>query len=283
MSIIKEAFTPHEELTFALESLTSVMSAALDGVASIPDKLTETFPHLLRGFSGNEDLSKLPVIIPTTKEEAKFLEHTKKISYLEMRELKAYVPEGLAVTYLSYLTALKPVVAHLRRIVPDVLDPYAIFLATLVSNKNSALATGNSGFDHTTLAEKRHAAYGVISECFSDTNHVSETKIGSVVERNSDWVAVFNEIKNLVTEIKSVNRNTVMLLIDQCEDYLEIIYQNLKDHKLDAMTAEVALTLSQGAMSVACECEHFSVVYYRLLALEATIGATVNKVNSVLE
>ncbi len=282
MPIVQEVFTPQEDLIYAAESLTSVMTAALDGIANIPSKLTETFPNILRGFSGNEDISKLPVLVPTTKEEAKFLEHTKAISYLEMRELKAFVPEGLDVTYLEYLKALKPVVAQLQRIIPDVLNPYAHFLANLVSNKNAALATGNSGFDHTALADKRQAAYAAISDCFSDSHHKSEVTIGDVVERNADWVIVFNEVKALLTELRTVNRDTVMTLCRQCEDYLEIIYNNLKERKLDAITSEVALTLSQGALSTACEIEHFSVIYYRVLALEGTIAASVNKVNDIL-
>lgn len=283
MYILKESFTPQEELTFALESLTSVMTAALDGIANIPAKLTDTFPNLLRGFSGTEDLTALPELVPTTKEEARFIEHTKKISYLEMRELKAYVPEGLVVSYLEYLKELKPVVGQLQRIIPDVLNPYATFLAHLVSNKNAALATGNAGFDHNGLSEKRKAAYAAISECFSASNTGSETTVESVVDRNADWLVVFSEVKTLITELKTVNRNTIKTLIKQCEDYLEIIYCNLKEQKLEDITSEVALSLSQGAMSVACEIEHFSVIYYRVLSLEGTIAATVNKINSVLE
>ena len=282
MSIIKEIYTPQEELTFALESLTSVMTAALDGVANIPAKLMESFPNLLRGFSCNEDLSKLPQLLVTTKEEGKFLEHIKHISYLELRELKAYVPEGLVVTYLDYITALKPVVAQLQRIIPDVLDPYAHFLAILVSNPKEALAT-NTGLDHALMDLKRKEAYAAISACFSESHHLSETNVSAVIERNADWHIIFNELNVLLTGLKTVNRNAITILSKQCEDYLEIIYQNLKEHKLEALTAEVARSISHGALSVACEIEHWSVIYYRLLALEAMVAATVSKINSILD
>ena len=283
MSIIQEVFTPEEDLTYAAESIGKAMLASLDDLSSITVKLKEFIPSIVRGFSNGEDITKLPDFAKVTREEQVFLEHLKKINYLEMRELKAYVPAGLEVSYIEYIEALKPVVASLQRIVADVLNPYAHFLAGVVSDKRAALATDFFSFNHKEIETKRKEAYASISKCFSSTNNQETTTIAKVVGRNSDWPDIFKEVKALTTALKSVNRSTVMHLTKQCEDYLSIIHDNLHSNKLDKVTPEVANTLAQGAYQVASELEHFSIVYYRVLSLEGCISNTVDKVNSVLE
>lgn len=275
-------YTPMEDLTYAQESLAEVMTLGLDTAGLMKDKLIDAFPFVLQGFKANEDLSGLPKFKELTNKQAEFTKHINAVSYAELRELRAIVPEGLVGTYLEYLEVLTPAVEHLREIIPKVLNPYTVFLAHLVSNKAVALSADSHAIHYDRLEHDREATYKAIGALFSNTSHETNSKVGNVVARNADWVYIFTQVKKLSGDLQGIKTANVMELTKQCEDYLEIIYNNLKNGVYEDISPETAKALARGAYQTASEIEYLSIIYYRVLALEASINSTVEKINDIL-
>lgn len=282
MKTISFTYTPEEELVYAQESITSMMTAMLDTVNETRQRLINALPGLKRGFAGNTDLTALHGFAGMTSDQAALLKNLRHVTYGEIRNVNATVPEGMTSTYLTYLQALKPAVEHLRDIVPNVVMPYTVFLAHLVSNKSAALSTNGGGIDYDKLERARDASYAALGACFSKGTHVRST-VGEVVERNADWVQVLKETKELSDIIGQIKRDRVRELTRQCEDYLEAIYQNLQSGSIEEIAPEAARSLARGAYQVASELTYFSVVYYRVLTLTAAVDRSVGELNYVLK
>jgi hypothetical protein len=271
-------YTPTENFKFAQESLASTM----DDLGMLKNKLMQVFPTIISAFKANDDFQDLPSFKTLTKEQAAFVKHLNSISYSDVRELRAYVPEGLDTTYIEYMTALKPAVIHLRDIVANVLNPYCTYLAELMSNKTSLLSIDPKTALHDDLEKKREALFKEINACFSKDNFSNETKISKVAISNNQWHSIFENIKFLTDTLRAVDKSKVKQLTSQCEDYLEIIYANLKNDKEENTTPEVANALAKGAYQIACDLEFFSIVYYKVLVLETAINNTIEKTNETL-
>lgn len=282
MKTLDLAYTPEEDLVYAQESIASALALGLDGFTMVRDKLKECFPSILRGFNANEDLTKLPKFEDLSRKEKEFLKEIEGLNYTQLREYKAYVPEGLTGTYLEYATALRQSVEHLKYIVPNVLMPYLTFLGHIVSDKKARIATTDNSKFYDNLDKDRQASYKAQAQFFSDKHHNAESKVGKVIARNSDWPEVFALMKHLVTDLKMADRDKIKNVVKQCSDYLEIIYTYLNGEEMTNVSPEVSQALARGAFTIAQELEYFSIIYYRVLALESSIDRTTNKIQEII-
>lgn len=283
MKTISFTYTPEEELVYAVESLASMLTSTLDAVNQTRVRLIAALPGLKRGFSGNTDLTtlgKFAAGIPA--HQTVLLKNIAHVTYGEIRNIGVTVPEGMIGTYLNFLKALRPAVEHIRDIVPDVVMPYTVFLASLVSNKSAALSTKGGGIDFNKMERERNASYAALGACFNKTTNV-RSSMGEVIERNSDWALVLKETKELSDIINQIKREQVREFTRQCEDYLDAIYHNLQNGAIEEVSPEAANALALGAYQVASELTYFSVVYYRTLSLASAINHSVDQLNYVLE
>ena len=270
---------PKEGLQIAQESISDAFKEGLDNFTNL---LKVQLPNIIRGIRESDDLNKLPGFNKITREEVKFLKLLNSVSYNELKELKAFVPEGLNVKLIQYLDAIEPSVNYLTRLLPDVVEPYAKELTYLACNPIKALDTNSNKEKYLKQDKNRALQLKAITDCFSNKHYDTKICIGNLVDRNADWVTIFNRVRDITNKIKMINRKEISLLVTQCEQDLELIYQYIKSGKYNYITPEVANNIATGAWHIASELEYCSVVYFKVLGLESSIEQTINKVNEVL-
>jgi hypothetical protein len=276
-------YTPREQLCIAQEGIGDLIAAGTLAAQNVKEKLMEVFPTLLSGFSGRDKLEKIPDATMYGKERKDFLKHVAHTSYADTRELRAYVPEGLSVGYLDYGKTLLTASEHLKGIVGNTVNPFALFLTHLIGSQGKVLSATSHAIEHNRVETNRSEIYKSLNSCFANSKYEVETTIGSVVHRNSDWDEIFKDLDATLKNLQGIDRDKIRELTKQCDASMEILFKLLGEGNLDGITAEVGEDLTRGAFQVAQELELLSIVYYRALAYDQAIVRTVAKVNEILE
>lgn len=251
-------------------------------LAPATDFLKKVMPGLVNSFSGTVDAVKLPDIAPLKKDQTKFLKVLKDVPFSEIGELRAYSPEGMSKLYLEYFEVLLPVTTYLKTIQSEVIQPYTLFLAQLVSDKLATISTNNKKQEYIKLEEQREQIYKDFSKMYEKDSYKAETIVKCVVERNQDWLAVFSKLNECTNNIQSIDKELLKRQIQQCVDYLAIIQDNLEKDTMVNTSKEVAARLSNGAYQIAKTAELYSTTYYRVLALNGSIENTIEHILKVV-
>lgn len=271
---MKINMAPIEDLKYARDQL------ALEFFSTAPatNFLKSLMPGIINAFSSADHTPDLPVLTPLSKDQSKFNTVLKDIPFTEIGELRAYTPEGMNKKYLEYLAILLPVTANFKKIQNEVMQPYTLFLAQLVSDKNASISTNSKKTEYDKMEKTRDAIYSEFSKCYDKDSYKAETIVKRVVDRNADWLPVFNMINECIMNVKAVDRELLKRQVHQCVDYLDIIKDNLDKEQMANTSREAAAYLSNGAYNVAKELEALSTTYYRVLALNGSIENTVNHI-----
>lgn len=248
-------------------------------------KLLEFFqglmPSVINAFKG-VDTSKIPKMPSLTSTESSFVALIDRHSYGEMREFKAHCPEGMAVTYLQYLDGMLHAVEHVLEFVPNILNPYLIFLAHLTSARNAVMSSEDRSAWHKELQAKREALEEAFRKSLANKNVRTETKLGNVIERNSDWAEVFQKCAVLRSKLDGVKIDNISKLVTQAEECLEIIYKNASNGHMQSASPEVLQRIADGAFQISAELEFVSVTYYRALVITQAVKDTTESITKVL-
>ena len=275
-------YTPEEHRTIAQEGIQELIAAGANAAHQVKQKLLEVFPSMLQGFSGREKLAKLPEFITSNQAKAEFVKHLQTTHYAELKELRAFTPEGLSVTYLQYAKTMLAASTHLKTIVPDTINPYVLYLAHLMSNKGKILSTESHAIEYDRLEHNRTELYASLNTCYTAGKYEVETVVGKVVENNAQWMEVFNTLDTVMVNLRTIDREKVRELTKQCDEYMAILFNLLREGKMDQITPEVGETLTRGCFAVAQELELLSIVYYRAIAFDAAVERTLVKLNEIL-
>ena len=278
---MKFTSTPLEDLQLASESISESIAMGLGSISHFTDKLAQWLPDIMRGLRGHEPLDRLPAMMPFTGPQKAFLALISQHSYLELREIKAFVPEGLDKPFLDYVILLHAAVQHCSRFYTDTLVPYTTFLAHLVSSPDALRSLNDQGVKNAQLAAQREGFYSHRRSLFG-TQPVGRQRVAQVVERNADWSQVLNGTNSVVTQMSQIKRSAIDEQLRQANDYLDILHSKLQKGELPA-NPEVCKALADGAYQVGAELEFFSVTYYWVLALQGSLNNTMEEVQRVIK
>jgi hypothetical protein len=277
IQIVKQQVTAMEELAYCKSRL-SVEFMSLEPATNV---LKSLVPGIISAFKGSETVVVLPEIIKLNKDQKKFLKVLEAIPYSEVGELKAYVPEGMNCTYLEYLALLLPVTEYFKGLQSNVVQPYCLFLAQLVSDVKSSTTTDSQAQVYRKIQSHREYTYSAFSKLYDKDSYVAETKVKSVVQRNADWTSILNRVNEATANIQAVDIDMLKKQVISATEYLELIYQDLQKGTDKQTSKEAASRLAEGAYQVASELEFFATTYYRVLALNGQIANTIENINRV--
>lgn len=262
----------HSMESIATEGFVQDFSTA---VANIFGAFSGTAEYLnVRGFSKSDQTT------PLTKENKQFLTLVNQVPFTEMSQLRAYVPEGMNCTYLEMLDRLLESSEYLKGIYAAVVQPYSLYLARFLSDKDTALSPESKQFEYAKLEESRNARIAEFTKLYKVDSYKTECKVGNVIRRNADWNEVMLKQKAVIANLEAVDRKALKREIDQCTEYLSLIANSLKAEGKQTRP-EAAARLSLGAYNVAKEMEYFSNTYYRALGLNGAVDKTVENVNKI--
>lgn len=227
----------------------------------------------VRGFlAGFATPASYPKI---TNENKEFLKLIPQISYGEMMDLPAYVPEGIVVDYLTYIEVLQEASTKLQGLVPNLLSNYALFLGTIINFEDSAKG---SWINFETILKKEEKEFERIvarfKTCSKEGRDETRVTVDKVVRRNADWDAVFKNLGHLNESFYKINKTEIKKTVDQCVTNLDIIKRNLNAGKYGDASHETVKTMADMAYSVATELEFYAIVYYRIEAINKAIKDT---------
>lgn len=237
--------------------------------------------NIYRAFKGTSNsvgmkaFLRQPVTEPASKENKKFLELVNSVPFAQMRPIRAYVPEGMACTYLEILDPLLESSEYLKGLYAQVIYPYSLYLARFLSDKDTSLSPESKRFDYSKLEQIRDARIEKFTKLYKSDSYKTDTTVGAVIDRNSDWNEVLLKQKAVATNLQAADTAALKKEIEQCAIYLSLIAENLKKSNQQTRP-EAAERLALGAYQVAKEVEYFSNTYYRALGVNAAISKTVD-------
>lgn len=275
-------FTPQEDLRLATEDIRGAVAAGMDSFHFFSGKLSELLPGIVRAFQNTDKTSSYENLAPLKDDQRAFTELVNKHSYLELREIKGYIPQGFQATYLQGLEVLMDATTRCTRIQGQVVQPFLEFLAPLVSHKEAFQRPGDQAAFFTRLGEERTELYKRQKALYASRTD-TRAKIGQLAERNADWTTVLQLLNRIVAELESIKRDELDMRIKHAEDYLVIIEGRLKGQELPDVSPEVTQALAEGAYQIACELEFFSMTYYWVLAMQTAIRDSMLEIARVVK
>jgi hypothetical protein len=277
------ATTPKQDLKYASESFSQSIALGIDRLSHYGERLSQLLPDMIAGFKASPQLKGLAHIAPLSGDQKGFARLMEMHSFLEVREIKAFVPEGFQSTFLNLVTELDKSVERATQMQVRVLQPFLTQLAHLTAGGMALKSTDDMSSLHVAMAASREDLYNGYSAMFSKNDNSARRKLGLVVERNGDWTAIMQNTNALVSKMESIQRDRIDLLIKQAEDYLDIIHDKVVKGEFSEVNPEVCKALADAAYEVACELEFISITYFRVLELKGSVQNTMVEVKRVID
>jgi hypothetical protein len=229
------------------------------------------FAALAQKFSASEEG------IVLTRDQRAFMKVVEAHKYLDLSPIVAYVPEGLDVPYLHYTNALGPAVDHAAN-VQTLLAGYSTYIAMLLTNHDERFSTKDSAVSYKGLETLRDRFNKDLGDCFKNGSHNTDVRYGDVVERNSDWNLVFPAAASLSDKMNGVDRKVLTKTLNDTVHLMDRLIENIQKDEFKGASPTMLTELADGAYQMASEVEFFATVYYRIMALTASIDRTTKNI-----
>jgi hypothetical protein len=279
--------TPIDNLHYANEDISDTISKMLSSldtkVNEFTDMLKNVIPTVKAALGASSDSIDIPEITPLNKDQSKFIKIVSIYPYSELKEIKAFKPEGLNVNYLEFINILESQIDYLLTFEKDVLDPYELFLGQLVSDSKTFSSLNTNDSYYSKIQARRNNAYELLAKCYKKDSVESVTIIGKVIDRNADWTITLSKLNKLLEDVSKINRKSIQSKIANCEEYLDILLKNKETEETEEtnVSPEVLRHLTNSTYQIAKEVEFLSIAYFRVLTLKGSIENTIEQVKKV--
>lgn len=202
-------------------------------------------------------------------------------NYVALSDVVVYVPKGLRVTYLDYISALEIAAKHVLSILPGIIEPTIQYVGVLINNPSYVRNASGLGVD-AAKAELANVKIESVTEgiaaCFDPSNNSDEAKFGAVVQRNSDFEVVHHRLAALQETVAASQpvevEKRIDLLIDMCEKLAEAVRAH-PDYK--AISSAISKEVSGRIYACAQWAELYAVYLRQVMVLEAAVNDTAKK------
>lgn len=251
-------------------------------VKDIQNHLSQIFPAIRKNFDGlvSRFLPETPAIGLTSNQHDFFREIGRR-NFLDVAGITAYVPEGLSVPYIDYANELSKASERCVKILPEILSSFTMFLSQLLTQQEMKLSTILNTRRYVTLEQERAHLNERLGKCFTRGSTRTDVTIGNVVNRNADWPDVFRATDAIAIEMNNVDRKALNKQVSESVELINALMAKINRHELSGVTPAVAQNLSDGAYQVASELEFFAAVYYKSMALTASVKRTVQHYHEI--
>ena len=273
---------PNENLILLRRSRDVAALEAFNVAINPMELMRRLLPRITQSFHGFTN-----AVVPTDPaialkgDQKEFVKLMSKHSYMDIRDLLVYVPEGMTSSYSDYANVLSRAVDYAVEIERQ-MTAFNSFLAVLVTNRVVSSTNVVSNMNtYKALASQREDLNNAFAECFKGGTTKAESTIGKVVQRNADWEHVFAQANLLAERMNKINRKHLNDAASTAARYLEQI-QHQSKHDGD-VAPEVVNELAEGAFQMASGLEFFAIVYYRVQTLVAALSNTTEQVTASLK
>jgi hypothetical protein len=281
MKVLNTKEAPINELRYAAESMASFAVDGMAKLSEVAERLKGLMPSIAANFEFSKEISNLQDVKNLSAEEQKFLQLIEPTSFAEVRIFRADVPEGFSGNLLAYASVLAQCAQGVTNLGSEVLLPYTVYLAQLMSKDKPASMSDNRQHIYIKMQHERDEGNKAI-EAFFKGNKESQVRVGEVLSRNADWKPLFDDVRKAVDAVNAINRNELSQQVAQAEEYLRILGDQMEKGNIAAVTPEAAQALAEGAFQVASHIEFYAVIHFRVLVLANAVKSTVERINKIL-
>jgi hypothetical protein len=266
-----------DDLRTMISNETFSVSGIVNSLQNLIPNLQKNFQGFIHGFSKSEPAAQLK------GNERDFLKQVEGRVYLNLSPLLAYVPEGLDVPYLEYLSVLQDAVLHCHDNTLKILNDYSVYLAQIITNRQLKITTMPLDATYAKMEKTRQDLTQRLAKCFKPGSSKAEARYGDVVGRNADWVEVFKDITRIDHLVNTIDRSVLHKKAEECNQQLNTIIKQIRNHEFEGAGPEVTNNLANGAYQAGAELEFFAATYFRVMTLNQAIGDTMRKVGEILK
>lgn len=194
-----------------------------------------------------------------------------KDDYLTLAGAEVPVPEGMSVKWLVYLSTLKHANGIAMRLYDDTLQPFSLFIGQAI-NDPSKIA--NSSFHHG----------AVIHDLTDVTKALLQTKgagkrsaaiYSEVVDRNSDWQQIEDEMNAILKDREKVPQELVRKVVLELDNQIKLLIKRMGDTNLQYRPSpEVITQLADICHTLAEQVSYYAVVATLVTEAKAALEAT---------
>lgn len=238
--------------------------------------LASSFQDFVERFSPRQEALQF------TREQRDFNKAMQGQNYMAVAQVTAYVPEGLNVPYLDYAEVLLDAVHHASKVM-DVLAPYSMYLAQLITDKETVLSTKSFEAEFKFMEQERNRINEELGACFKKGSTRSEAALSDVVKRNADWESVFQRCAEITDTINRIDRGAVLKKVNECSRHLDVILKMVREDKVSRVANQTVLNLADGAYQVASELEFYAVAYFKAEVFVHCVKETLEHFKKVMK
>jgi hypothetical protein len=261
-----------------IAALESYSATDLQGfLKNILPSVTAELSNFVNRFTPEE-----PAIQVSSKQQS-FLKELAKHSYMDIRVITAYVPEGMSSKYQDYGVTLDNAVNHVSKIMDGMLAPYSLFLSQLISNEDSKLSSNSFESFYAGMEKYRNSVNVELGAHFTKGSTKTDVTIGDVIARNNDWSGVFKNCDDMVAVMNKIDRKAINKKIKECSELLDIVSKKITRNELAGISPAAVTNLSNGAYQIASELEFLASIYYKTLAFSTAVNRTTENLTKIFE
>lgn len=275
--------TPSER-TVSNENVLSTLSTMKDVIASsisnVSKKVHEVFDVELKFFKEIENANIHGVSNKVTKNKLKFMTTIKKTDFLDMRNIIAYVPEGMICKYSEAIKAYLEVLTYLEvNLIKNMLN-FNTQIGYIINNK---IKTDISDFVNKTHREimicdkAKDLIVADISKLFSNHNY-TETTIDKVVKNNSDWEEVVKGVEHMSIRLGKFSLRDIKDLMNTTNNLLGSLVKVLKEGDKVVLENKEVKQIAEASYVIASQLEFFVAMNYDIIALTRSVSDTMEMI-----
>jgi hypothetical protein len=272
-----------ENLRTLISNESFSMSGIINSLQNLIPSLQKNFQSYLNNFTALGFFKSDNPAIQLKSNEREFMRTLDGRVYLNLSPLMAYVPEGLDVSYLEYLTVLREVVLHCHSTTLTTLNEYSVYLAQIITNRQLKVTTMPHDAMYAKMEKTRTELSKRLAKCFKPGSSRAERTYGDVVDRNAEWVDVFKLVTEIDHLVNTISRDDLHKKAEECNAQLGTIIKQIRNHEFEGAGPEVTNNLAAGAYQSGAELEFFAATYFRTMTINTAIADTMNKVSEILK
>lgn len=206
-------------------------------------------------------------------------------NYVSLSEVTVYVPKGLRVTYLDYLTALEAAAPTVLDILKGIVEPTIEYVGILINNPSYVRSASGIGVSHAnaTLANVKieDVAEG-IAACFDPNGNSDEVKYGAVVQRNKDFEEVHRRLAALQETVAASRPVEVEKRIGVLIELTEKLAEAVRAHpEYKAISGAISKEVAGRVYNCALWAEFYAVYLRQVMVLEAAVTDSAKKLAKI--
>ena len=179
-----------EALGFGFKQLTTDvarnLSSLLTGISSfVGESVKPLAAHLRFDFKGDDGVEKLLA----------------KTNYIALSPVMIYVPAGMNVDMVSFLSTLEDTQDILGKLNEEVLKPSKLYFSNLLATPETMGSVRNDDMVRRvkTYLDSLEKSSKETSKCYSKHNYANKREHGDVFKRNSDWKVACDKLTDITS------------------------------------------------------------------------------------